>query len=71
MTCVLYKGSRGYKWSRASNIRKKYQESVKGIYGTNGAELQIYKLGKDNQGDLKSRTNETKLKICFTYLLMN
>ena len=31
----------------------------------------LYKLGKDNQGDLKSRTNETKLKICFTYLLMN
>lgn len=43
----------------------------KGSRGTNGAELQIYKLGKDNQGDLKSRTNETKLKICFTYLLMN
>ena len=44
---------------------------IKAAGGTNGAELQIYKLGKDNQGDLKSRTNETKLKICFTYLLMN
>ena len=36
---------------------------IKAAGGTNGAELQIYKLGKDNQGDLKSRTNETKLKI--------
>ena len=44
---------------------------IKAAGGTNGAELQIYKLGKDNQGDLKSKTNETKLKICFTYLLMN
>ena len=71
MTCVLYKGSRGYKWSRASNIRFRPAVSVTTHIGTNGAELQIYKLGKDNQGDLKSRTNETKLKICFTYLLMN
>lgn len=38
---------------------------------TNEAELQIYKLGKANQSNLKSGTNETKLKMCFTYLLVN